>query len=409
MSEGSGKLNPISPSWWPSLVSLACSGLACGLQSATGGMEQNQTYSLAGTVAMFLAAGGMILAGYSVSLQPRNLLVLLLAAVSCALAYFGIRAEWDSVRLLAAVMSGVALSALAILGITQLIEIAFVHLFGDARSRPSTIARTLQRVIVSCFVIWHFLGVLSAITSPPPQSWLSGAAWTNLFRPHLMFAYANNAYQFYSPEPGPASLLWFCVELKDGDKTEKVWYKVPRKPETHLDPLAVEFYRRLSITEATNQTYNNGPTTQVYERRQRELTIPHHPKAGLTIEYRPVQELARRTLASYARHVAFLFDPELDKDPNSDRVQGIKIYRVLHDMLKPKDFAEKKDPFEITTYYPYFLGEYDAKGQLKNPNDPMLYWIVPILKFKPSPSSPYEIKNFLVQHAGSDPFEETHR
>src|SRR5947209_7327911 len=74
--------------------------------------------------------------------------------------------------------------------------------------------RPWQRGLVTGFAVFHFLGVLSAITSPPPQSWLSLWAWVTLFRPHLIFCYTNNAYQFYSPEPGPACLLWFCVESK---------------------------------------------------------------------------------------------------------------------------------------------------------------------------------------------------
>src|SRR5262249_9597554 len=110
--------------------------------------------------------------------------------------------------------------------------------------------RPFQLAAVSALVVFHFLGEVSAITSPPPQSWLSLWAWVTVFRPHLVFCYTNNAYQFYSPEPGPACLLWFCVELKTG---EKVWYKVPRKPETSLDPMSVEYFRRLSITEAANQ------------------------------------------------------------------------------------------------------------------------------------------------------------
>ena len=28
---------------------------------------------------------------------------------------------------------------------------------------------------------------------------------------------------------------------------------------------------------------------------------------------------------------------------------------------------------------PYFMGEFDADGKLKDPNDPYLYWLIPIL------------------------------
>src|SRR5262249_45820013 len=156
-------------------------------------------------------------------------------AATSALAYFGVRPEWYSVRLVPFVAT-------------------FVSIIGAGLVM---LPRWGQQIVLSFLVIFHFLGILSAITSPPPQSWLSAATWTYLFRPHLLFCYTNNAYQFYSPEPGPASLLWFCIEMKNG---EKVWYKVPRKPETHLDPMSVEFFRRLSITESANQTSSFGPS-----------------------------------------------------------------------------------------------------------------------------------------------------
>ena len=75
---------------------------------------------------------------------------------------------------------------------------------------------TGQRIAFSLLVLYHFAGIFSAITSPPPTPWLTGQFWARVFRPHLEFSYVNNAYQFYSPQPGPAQVLWFCITGTDG-------------------------------------------------------------------------------------------------------------------------------------------------------------------------------------------------
>jgi len=374
---------PPTPLSWIGLVTC---GIAAGLQLATAGVGNPTGSCWTGGISVALTVIGLVLAGQGVATRPRSVFVLLIAALTSLLGYFGIREEWDSVRLVPWVMTWVAAVAAIII----------------------SLPRTTQRVVVSGIALFHFLGVLSAITSPPPQSWLSLTAWTYIFRPHLFFCYTNNAYQFYSPEPGPASLLWFCIETKDGHKS---WFKMPRKPESALDPLAIEFYRRLSITEASNQTYNNGPSPQQLERRRIASYVPHHPKANLQSECRPLNEGARRVVASYARHIAYLYDPNLDQNPESDQVKSIKVYRVLHEMLQQEDFKNKKDPYHPSTYFPYFLGEFDAKGQMTHESysDPMLYWIVPILRRESitiQPGKSNDVDNYLAQHAGSDPFED---
>jgi hypothetical protein len=337
--------------------------------------------SAGAATAMVLAVGGLIAGGFAVARRPKGPLTLLLAALTALLAALGVNPAWDSVRLVPLVMAAVAVAAAGVV----------------ALPRPA------QYAVVSGLAVFHFAGVLSAITSPPPQSWLSHWAWVTLFRPHLVFCYTNNAYQFYSPEPGPASLLWFCVERADG---EKVWYKLPHKPESRLDPMAVQFYRRLSITESANQNEGTGPSNQVANRRMLRTDIPilNANELPLSAQYRQPQELTRRWIASFARHVA-------DQYGGKGHVRGVKVYRVTHQMLTAQQFAEGNDPFDPATYYPYYLGEYDAEGNLVDPNDPMLFWLVPILKrsgpvgpLVRTPGLPVETINYLAQHAGSDPF-----
>ena len=59
------------------------------------------------------------------------------------------------------------------------------------------------------------------------------------------------------------------------------------------------------------------------------------------------------------------------------------------------------DPYHPTTYKPFFLGEFDRDGKLVNPQDPMLYWLVPIVSKPPTPGT--DDKNYIdymSKHAG---------
>ncbi|MBX7106731.1 MAG: hypothetical protein K1X57_21835, partial [Gemmataceae bacterium] len=260
--------------------------------------------------------------------------------------------------------------------------------------------QTARRLVVSGLVVFHFLGVFSAITSPAPSSWVSAQAWVRIFRPHLIFTYINNAYQFYSPEPGPASLLWFCIEFDDGHKE---WLKIPRKPETYLDPLAVEFFRRLSITTGATPIGSGTVSTSLVQRRSVRTDIPFYPGTSpmeLQFQYSLPDEYMKRTIASYARHVAHEY--------GADRVVSVKVYRVLHRMLTQQQFAKGVDPFHKASYMPFFMGDFSADGVLKNPDDGLLYWLIPIVPLDKSLEQGQKeeprVDNFIEKHAGSDPF-----
>ena len=69
---------------------------------------------------------------------------------------------------------------------------------------------------------------------------------------------------------------------------------------------------------------------------------------------------------------------------------SVKLLRVEHRVIPPGQFLPQYDPetklkrdngdspYNPTTYRPYYLGEYSAAGELVNPTDPMLYWLLPI-------------------------------
>src|SRR5262249_16731598 len=113
----------------------------------------------------------------------------------------------------------------------------------------------LRRLAVSLLILLHFSGILAATTNVPPPGanppWLTMQLWTRFFRPYLNFVYLNNAYHFYSPEPGPATLIFARIEYEDGSS---FWEKIPNRKEHVKDPLLIEYYRRLSLVEAVNQT-----------------------------------------------------------------------------------------------------------------------------------------------------------
>lgn len=356
-----------------------------GAAVAAAGVAARLVYSPALDLAAAVAGVvGMVITGIAVARRPNDSVVLAIASVTALLAFFGTNPNWDAIRVMMGLMAAVAAVATLLLRLPQ----------------------TVRRVAISLFVLYHFCGILSAITSPHPMPWLTAQLWSRVFRPHLEFCYVNNAYQFYSPQPGPAQVLWFCIYGEDG---QSHWLKIPRRAEV-LDPLGVEYFRRLSLTERANQNVPTplGPPEElrVVRWNYRSL-IPLHPELLDLQQFRMPNEHARQILASYARHVAKTYGTGRPDVP----VKSVKVYLTQHRMLGQKEFADGMDPFDPTTYIPFFVGDFDVDGNLTDPNDPMLYWIVPIIrgpnhKSGPPGSPGLDIRNYVTVHAGSDPFEE---
>jgi hypothetical protein len=78
-------------------------------------------------------------------------------------------------------------------------------------------------------------------------------------------------------------------------------------------------------------------------------------------------------------------------------VTRVKMFRVEHRVLQPNQFLGYDNPLDVqyqpgqaarkmgqlspyhpSTYQPYYVGEFTPDGELTNPNDPLLYWLVPI-------------------------------
>jgi hypothetical protein len=253
-------------------------------------------------------------AGQSWPERIESAALVALGAVGAMLSRIGFQ-PWDSARMFFNVLVAVALVGAGLV----------------------LMPRLPRRVIVSILVLFHFAGILCAVTSVQPRDqpapWLSHTLWTRVYRPYLTFMYLTNAYHFYSPDPGPPSLLWFRIESKDNfaltkkslDKlreakvpdevlaklaplkgrvfpttaafveelakvldTEELerfqwpvikqveagtklvrWYKVPVRGE---DPLMIHYQRFLALAESTNNPMAYAPLTELQKATYFKLT-----------------------------------------------------------------------------------------------------------------------------------------
>jgi hypothetical protein len=312
-------------------------------------------------------------AGIAIALRPGSWVIWLGAAFAGTFAGMALPDELDSIRLMIRVLSMVA-------------AVGAVVVF---------LPRAARRLAISLLVLFHFGGIFTAVNSVPPQPWWSTIAFAYVYRPYLEFLYMQNAYHFYAPEPGPPCMMWFYVKYEDGTHQ---WVKIPRREDF---PLAVEYQRRLSMTESINQLL---PVSQVTSAKREERLqaaqlegIPVHPSLTAELQYRAPLPYTKLMLETYTRYIA-RHTPHPD-DPKI-KVTGIKVYRTLHWIVTPNDVRRELEPTDPTTYLPYYQGEYTADGQLKDPNDPLLYWLIPIIRT--SPSLKEEPKDYCAIHAELD-------
>jgi hypothetical protein len=349
-------------------------------------------------LALALSAINHRLRNFAEALEERGTTAAYLAVGSFVvlMAYLASDEEWDTFRLVLAVFVGVGLAgALLVL-----------------------LPRAPRRAVIVVLALFHFGGILTAVFSVPPPNgvpcWLTSALWTYVYRPYLQFMYLNNAYHFYSPEPGPATHLWFCVRYED-PKLEPRWVDVPRRPDY---PSRLLYQRATAMTESTTYGrygyYNTdemfGPKGRLMQRSLKSDQIPYHPElqtdktsriADLSQYREPNEVTSKKYLASYARHVAR--DPKSRSPGAPDTpVKSVKVYRVLHSILTAQEMASGISPEEPSKLLPVYMGEFDPDGTLLDPGDPLLYWVVPILR-EPDGKGGFAVKDYVAVHAGSAP------
>jgi hypothetical protein len=130
--------------------------------------------------------------------------------------------------------------------------------------------------------------------------------------------------------------------------------------------------------------------------------IPMHSFKSEAEQFQLPTAYTKLVLASYARRVAHSIPHATD--PARHPV-SVKLYRLSHAFLPPQAVALGKDPLDKYFYLPFFMGEYDADGQLMNPDDPYLYWVIPSMGIhlgqNPQDVDPYYFE-FIERHARLD-------
>jgi hypothetical protein len=396
---------------------LAAAAVAVGVAAALG-LTGEGGPSAVSSVRLVLVAGGALAAAVALTQRSDDWRAWAAAGGIGWLAVAGLPAHWDTGRLVAGVLGTLGLAGAGLA-------------FAPAGWRYA---------VLSLFVLYHFGSLLTHTTlpetysSPPP--WVSTQAANRLYSDYSRFLYLINAYHFYSPDPGPASHLFLYIEYQtdEDDKDEKTgevkrtadgrpvkvktaeWVNMPQRTTQYRDPLGMTYYRRLSLTELVSQAPPGGVTgasvekaNAVQRRRDNQLGLLGVPVPGAVgygneidlSQYRvPLPHIRRQLFPSYARHVARVYTgPRKRADGTTVQytVTRVKMFRVEHRVLSPNQFLGYDNPLDVqyhpgqpprkmgllspyhpSTYHPYYVGEYDPDGELTNPNDPLLYWLLPV-------------------------------
>jgi hypothetical protein len=320
-------------------------------------------------------------AGQELEERFTSAALMAVASLVALLAWTATPEEWDSIRML--------FTALAALG-----------LFG---SFVILLPRVPRRIVASILILFHFGGIATAVTAVAPRAepppWLATMLWVRLYRPYLQFMYLTNAYHFYSPDPGPPSLLWLRVRFADNTA---VWVRFPLRS---ASPIALNYQRMLALAESTNpqqqgippkradiaeyekrmgKPFNHEAWEDIVERRQKggatckEYALPLYLPADLAAEgqFNEPNEFVKRLISSYARHVARTTRHPTNPDME---VEDVRVYRITHRIISPSELARGYSPLTVTLYSPYYQGKFNRDGELLDPLDPLLYWYVPIV------------------------------
>jgi hypothetical protein len=376
---------------------------------------ENQASSgfLPGALRAFLVFAALLVAAGAVSRRLQtarqapeervtSAAIVAVAALVVLLAYTATPEWWDSIRML-------------------LVALALVALFGSVLI---LLPRIPRRIIASLLVLFHFGGIATAVTalspgtSGQPAPWLSTQLWIRVYRPYLQLMYLTNAYHFYSPDPGPPMLAWFYVRYDDGTAR---WIRIPVRNEA---PVALNYQRLLAladglsapmpriplsiseaaeIKERTGVPYDHDTWETIVERRRKGFylyspPLPLPEDAPEAQQYSEPNVITKGLIQSCAMHVAR--NAPHPTNPNA-KVKDIRVYRVIHRLISPQELAQGYTPLFETLYSPYYLGRFNPDGELLDPQDPFLYWYVPIVIVPTDYGKPGKKPRLLLTHQPS--------
>lgn len=411
-SRTSQSIEVVPPVAWETARKVGLAGLGlCGGAAMLGLIAYaigDDSPWIISTIRLLLVFVGTVVTGFAISLRPDLWQTWALGSGTAAIGIFGLPGHWDSFRFLFTILAAV----------------------GGVRAVYAVLPPVWRIRAVSALILFHFGGILMATTAPTPTPWFVEQMYHRVYNQYLQFLYLRNAYHFYSPEPGPASILACLIKTEVGEevtatgqkrpKYEMKWVVLPKRPADVRDPLGLTYYRRLSLTEQVARAIPGVMLPEMFEKhevgeRRRMLNVrgsepyyPMHPGVADAMEYRlPTPDITRYVLPSYAQHLI------LEHTPNADAAAKttIKIYRIEHRTLSVGEFVgfnnpgrKPGDPYHPTTYWPYFVGEFDAHGNLLDPKEPMLYWLVPIIPRVDGPLAAdpnrKDYVDYMSKHAG---------
>jgi hypothetical protein len=371
-----------------------------------------QYSSFVSTIRLILVAIAALVAATGLSMRPKLPLVWLLAFAVAVVVMFGLPPHWDSFRMLSRVLAVIAILGAALAAMPLNWRYGFL----------------------SAAAMVHFGSLLVATTWPDPAPWLSTQLAARVYMPYFRFMYLGNAYHFYSPEPGPANHLFVLIKYNVGGNDKPVyvyeWIDIPNRKDHFKDPLGMTYYRRLSLTELVSQsapaniTPQNRAKLEAGQLRSKAAVVSENGSKvipiDLTLDSQDMQyrvaypQLRGQILPSYAKHIASAYTAK-DRE-----VVSVKLFRVEHRVIPAEFFLNRYEngqmikpgnsPFHPTTYRPYYYGEYNPQGELMNPLDPMLYWLVPIVPKTPLNDNENDYIDYMSDYAGAKfPWPQTSR
>jgi hypothetical protein len=103
-------------------------------------------------------------------------------------------------------------------------------------------------------------------------------------------------------------------------------------------------------------------------------------------------------VSCYARYVARHW-PHPDDNPDVT-VKTVKVYRLIHRIITPQEVNGGMNAKDEIFDLPYFMGEFNPQGEMIDPKDPFLYFLLPITREPEFEGSPNRVlKNSLEAHA----------
>ena len=394
MAEPAPPADPIPPPSPAHVYRWGAIGLCLTATAAVLGLASGETgTSLLSTIRLVLVASGALIAGSALSLRPALPIAWLISAAAAAVGSVGLPEHWDSIRMFARVAAGAAVAGALLAAVSIVVRF----------------------VLISVAVTYHFFSIFLATTWPDPTPWFTQQVGTRFVLPYIQFVYLKNAYHFYSPEPGSASHMFFLIVYDKIDpktgKPEAEWVTMPDRKTHWKDPMGLSYFRRLSLTEQASQSMP-GISEQTAEWREIDArraavaqgahpntpAIPYSPREMDPIQYRmPRYDITRYLLPSYAAHL-------LHRHSTPERkAKTVRIYRLDHPIPSLLEFSQRDwNPHHPLGFKPFYYGEFaltpDGDAALTDKQDPMLYWLVPILP-KVKGADGREFEDFMSKHA----------